>query len=133
LFALDREPSTDPTRYKERFRKLERIVGPVGLRAPVALLGFDHLGQLLAQLWAIVVTVHRDSVLHCRVYKFLLGICRDRDRAVHLAWVITAIHKHSGHLTLPCAMILSIRPFLAMLGVIKNPLVDSDGRPSDPL
>ena len=38
----------------------------------VALLGFDHLGQLLAQLWAIVVTMHRDSVLHCRVYKLLL-------------------------------------------------------------
>jgi hypothetical protein len=37
-------------------------------------LGFDHLGQLLAQLWAIVVTMHGDGVLHCRVYKFLLGI-----------------------------------------------------------
>ena len=30
MFALDREPLTDLTRYKECLRKLERIVGPVG-------------------------------------------------------------------------------------------------------
>jgi hypothetical protein len=33
----------------------------------VALLGFDHLDQFLAQLWTIMVTMHRDSVLHRRV------------------------------------------------------------------
>ena len=76
----------------------------------VALLGLDHLGQLLAQLWAIVMTMHCDSVLHCRVYKFLFGIGRNRDRAVHLAWVITTIHKQSGHLGLPGRMILSVHP-----------------------
>ena len=38
-----------------------------GCQDTVALLSFDHLGQLLAQLWAIVVTMHRDSVLHRRV------------------------------------------------------------------
>jgi hypothetical protein len=77
-------------------------------------MGFDQLGQLLAQLWAIVVTMHGDGVLHCRVYKFLLGICRDRDRAVHLAWVFTAVHKHSGHLSLPWCNDSQHSPVLAM-------------------
>jgi hypothetical protein len=67
----------------------------------VALLGLDHLGQFLAQFWAVVMAMYCDSVLHGRIYKFLLGIRRNRDRAVHLAWVFTAIHKHSGHPGLP--------------------------------
>jgi hypothetical protein len=66
-----------------------------------ALLGLDHLGQFLVQLWAIVMTMHCDSVLHGRIQKFFFGICRNGDGAVFLAWIITAIHKHSGHLDLP--------------------------------
>jgi hypothetical protein len=99
----------------------------------IALLCFDHLGELLAQLGAIVVTMHRDSVLHCRVYKFLLGIRRNRDRAVHLAWVFTAIHKHSGHLTLPCRNDRQYSPFFWQIKYPKNQFVDLDGSPSDSL
>jgi hypothetical protein len=61
----------------------------------------DHLGQLLAQFWAIGMAMHCDGVLRCRVYKFLPAICRNRDRAVLLARVITAIDKQSSHLGLP--------------------------------
>jgi hypothetical protein len=77
------------------------------------LLGLDHLGQFLAQLRAIVMTMHGDGVLHGRVYKFLPGICRNRDRAVHLAWVLTTIHKHSGHLDLPWHDDSQHSPFLS--------------------
>ena len=73
------------------------------------LLCLNHLGQLLAQLWAILMTMYSDSVLHCRVYKLFLGICRNCNGAVHFARVITAIHKQSGHLGLPGTMILSVR------------------------
>jgi hypothetical protein len=34
-------------------------------------LRLDHLGQLLAQLWAIMMTMHRHGVLHRRVYKLI--------------------------------------------------------------
>jgi hypothetical protein len=61
----------------------------------------DHLGQLLAQLGAIVMTMHCDGVLRCRVYKFVPAVCRNRDRAVLFARVITAIDKKSSHLGPP--------------------------------
>ena len=67
------------------------------MRFRCALLGLDHLGQLLAQLWAIVMTVHRHGVLHRRVYKFFLSVGRNRNRTFHLAWIVTAIHNHSSH------------------------------------
>jgi hypothetical protein len=47
------------------------------------------------------MSMHSDSVLDCRVYKLLFGICRNCNGAVHFARVISAIHKQSGHLGPP--------------------------------
>ena len=41
-----------------------------------ALLRLDQLSQLFAQLWAILMTMHRHSVLRRRVHKFFLSVGR---------------------------------------------------------
>jgi len=71
--------------------------GPIRL----CLLSRDHLCQLMAQFRAILMAMHRDSVLYRRFQKLLFGIGWNRDRAVHLTWIISAIHKHSTHVGLP--------------------------------
>jgi hypothetical protein len=43
-------------------------------RTNSALLCLDHLGQLLTQLRAIVMTMHCDRVLHRRVYKLFFRV-----------------------------------------------------------
>src|ERR1700758_2322874 len=62
---------------------------------PDFLLSLDHLCQLVAQFRTILMAMDRDGVLDRRFQKLLLGIGGNRDRAVHLARVIPAIHKHS--------------------------------------
>src|SRR5215212_9626363 len=91
-----------------------------------ALLCLNHLGQLLAQFCAILMSMHSDSVLHCRVYKLFLAIGRNCNGAVHFARVITAVHKQSGHRGLPRTMRLSVRLNLAVNYLIskKSGLVD---------
>src|SRR4051812_5098253 len=64
-------------------------------------MGLNHFGEFLPQVWAIVMTMHGNGMLRCRFHKFFLGVCRDRNGAVHLAWVFAAIHKNSSHLNLP--------------------------------
>jgi hypothetical protein len=59
------------------------------------LLRLDHLGQLLAQLRAILMAMYRDGVLHCRVDQLLLCVGGNCDRAVHLTRILATINKHS--------------------------------------
>lgn len=70
------------------------------------------------------MTVHCDGVLRRRVYKLILVVGRDRDRAVLLARIITAIYNHSGHLSLPWHDCFSLRPFLHS----RNAVADLDCR-----
>ena len=74
-------------------------------------MGFDHLGQFLAQLRAIVMTVNCNGMLHCRVYQFL-------SVSAEIATVQFISLGHSrqstiilGHDGLPLSMMLEHSPF----------------------
>jgi hypothetical protein len=90
-------------------------------RVASALLRFYHLAQLLAQFRAIVMTMHRHGVLHRSVYKLLLSVGRNRNRAVHLAWIIAAIDRHSGHKSLLWHNMINLSHFAHSRNAITDP------------
>ena len=57
----------------------------------------DRLAQHVAQLLVVLMAVDRDSMLHRSFHQFFLGVGGNRDRAVHLARVVTTVDEHSGH------------------------------------
>jgi hypothetical protein len=65
-----------------------------------------------------MMTMDCDGVLHRRVYKLFLGVGRNRDSAVFLARIISAIYKHSGHWGLPRHNCFSLHPFTRGRNVI---------------
>ena len=41
------------------------------------------------------------GVLDCRIQEFLVGVCGQRDGAIHFAWKLAAVDVFAGHGVIP--------------------------------